>query len=325
MSEFISSLADRIIAGGLITREEALALLLFENSALQTAANRVRAHFCGNRYELCAIINAKSGRCGENCRFCAQSSSYTTQINEYPLIARETIVSEALKLAQAGVERFSVVTSGRRLSADETAQIADAFRLIRSESSIKLCVSCGLLTFKQFVQLKEAGLSRYHNNLETSRRFFPEICSTHTIDDKIAALEAARQAGLELCSGGIIGLGENWEDRIDMALQARELRVDSIPLNVLNPIPGTPLANQPILSNDDICKTFALFRLIYPSAAIRLAGGRGLMSDKGLQAFQSGCNAAITGDMLTTAGITIAADHKMIQNLSKPADSTIGE
>ena len=303
------------MVGKRLNRTEAVSLLSQNREELLYAANRIRTRFCGNQYELCSIINAKSGRCSENCRFCAQSSFHCTHVEEYPLLDSDSIVAAAMQNEQAGAQRFSLVTSGRRLSQSETDRIADVFRIIRERSSIRLCLSCGLLSLDQFVYLKESGLTRYHNNLETSRRFFPEICTTHTIDDKIAALLAARQAGLELCSGGIIGLGETWEDRIDMAFAARELQVDSIPINVLNPIPGTPLADRPFLSNEEICKTMALFRLVYPTASIRLAGGRGLFPDKGRRALLSGCNGAITGGMLTTAGITTKDDLEMIESI----------
>lgn len=181
-------------------------------------------------------------------------------------------------------------------------------------SNIELCASHGLLTEEQFRELKASGVFRYHANIETSRRFFPQICTTHTYDDKIACIKAAQRAGLSVCSGGIIGLGENWEDRIDMAFSLQELGIESIPINVLIPIKGTPLQNQKPLSEDDIIRTIVIFRYINPTAYIRLAGGRTLMQDSGRHAFHSGANAAITGNMLTTSGNNIKQDLEMLSD-----------
>ena len=188
-------------------------------------------------------------------------------------------------------------------------------RKIRDDVGIAVCVSFGLLNEAQFRKLKEAGVTRVHNNLESSRRNFPNVCTTHTFDDKIAAIRAAQAAGLTVCSGGIMGLGETAEDRIDMALTLRELGIKSIPVNMLNPIPGTPFENNPKLTGEDMRRIVAVYRFILPDASIRLAGGRGLLADKGKSCFTSGANAAISGDMLTTAGITTKTDMEMLQEL----------
>lgn len=186
---------------------------------------------------------------------------------------------------------------------------------IRKNCKIKLCASGGLLTYEELCQLKEAGVTRYHNNLETSRRFFSQMCTTHTYDEKIETIKAAKKAGLTVCSGGIMGLGENMEDRIDLAFTLRDLDITSVPINILNPIKGTPLENNKVLSLDDVRKIVAIYRFILPKAQLRLAGGRGLLDDKGLSIFTSGANAAITGDMLTTSGISIDEDMKIIKKL----------
>ena len=186
---------------------------------------------------------------------------------------------------------------------------------MRRETGISPCASLGLLSREEFTLLKEAGLERVHNNLETSRRYFPEVCSTHTYDDKLQAIRNAQAAGLEVCSGGILGMGETVEDRVDMALELRRLGIRSVPLNLLNPIPGTPFAGRRPLPAEEMRKSAALFRWILPRAEIRLAGGRGLLPDKGRACFASGANAAITGDMLTTAGITVETDRKMLREM----------
>ena len=193
--------------------------------------------------------------------------------------------------------------------------MCDTIQQIRRETGISVCVSFGLLNEEQYRKLKEAGVSRVHNNLETSRRNFPNVCTTHTFEEKICAIRAAQAAGLSVCSGGIMGLGETVEDRIDMALTLRELGVKSVPVNMLNPIPGTPFEHNRRLSEWDMCRIAAVYRFILPDASIRLAGGRGLLRDKGKSCFRSGANAAISGDMLTTAGITVETDRELLKEL----------
>lgn len=305
-------LKEKVFQGILIPKEEAFLLLSEPLETLCEAANHIRIHFCGNHFDLCTIINGKSGRCSENCKYCAQSVHYHTDIAEYPLLDTDTIVKQALYNAERGVLRYSIVTSGRALNDAEIHSLCDAIHAIRETVQIKVCVSPGLLTEEQYQRLYAAGASRVHNNLEASAGFFPNICTTHTTKDKIAAIKAAKNAGMHVCSGGIIGLGETMEDRIDLALMLRDQNIRSVPVNVLNPIPGTPLESQPPLSYDEIRRTIAVFRFLLPKAAIRLAGGRGRMPDKGKACFLSGANAAISGDMLTTSGITIENDLQII-------------
>ena len=298
-----------------VTKEDALSLYSAPLKELCATANELREHFCGNAFDICTISNGKSGRCSENCKYCAQSVHYCTEIQEYPLMDSESLLKAAVYNKNSGVLRYSIVTSGRNLSVAELDMICERYRTLRDNCTISLCASHGLLSFEQFQQLKAAGVARYHNNLETSRRYFPHICTTHTYDDKIATIKNALAAGLEVCSGGIMGLGETIEDRIDMAFDLRSLGVKSIPVNVLNPIKGTPLGNSPKLTADEVARIVAVFRFILPDAAIRLAGGRGLLADKGKAVFQSGANAAISGDMLTTAGISIGNDMALLKDL----------
>ncbi|MDD5899623.1 MAG: biotin synthase BioB [Lachnospiraceae bacterium] len=311
----VENLGNEIMQGRQITREEAVRLYEEPLSRLCAKADEIRAHFCSDGFDICTIINGKSGRCSENCRFCAQSAHHPTGAEEYPLLSTEKIVAQAKVNEEQGVLRYSIVTSGKRLSDEEVNRMCDTVRQIRKETGIAVCISFGLLNEEQYRKLKEAGVTRVHNNLETSRRFFPYVCSTHTFDDKVRAIRAARAAGLTVCSGGIIGLGETPEDRIDMALTLRELGIKSVPVNLLNPIPGTPFEHNERLNEEDICRVVAVYRFILPDAAIRLAGGRGLLLDKGRSCFRSGANAAISGDMLTTAGITVETDKQMLKEL----------
>ena len=311
----IETLCERVLSGETITREQALDLYNQPLEPLCAAADRIRRTFCQDAFDLCTIINGKSGKCSENCKFCAQSAHNHTGAAVYPLLSAEEITAEAKKNDAQGVLRYSIVTSGERLSDDEVEAMCEAVRKIRAETGISVCVSFGLLDQKQYEKLRDAGVTRVHNNLETSRRNFPNICTTHTYDDKIAAIRAAQAAGLTVCSGGIMGLGENVEDRIDMALTLRELDIHSVPVNVLNPISGTPLEHCIPLTEDEVRRIVAVYRFLLPDASIRLAGGRGLLLDKGRACFLSGANAAISGDMLTTAGITVETDRRMLQEL----------
>lgn len=306
---------ENVLSGQKLTKEEALELYGQPIEALCSAANEIRRHFCAELFDICTIINGKSGSCSENCKFCAQSAHNHTCAAQYPLLPADEIVAHAKLNHAQGVLRYSIVTSGKRLSDAEVDRMCEAIRQIRSEVGISVCISFGLLNEAQYRRLKDAGATRAHNNLETSRRFFPQVCTTHTYEDKIAAIKAAQAAGLTVCSGGIMGLGETVEDRIDMALTLRELEVKSVPVNMLNPIPGTPFENNSKLTQEDMRRIVAVYRFLLPDASIRLAGGRGLLDDKGEGCFISGANAAISGDMLTTAGITVKTDLALLEKL----------
>ncbi len=312
---FTEEMKDKILRGKWIGREEALRLAEEPLEELRQAADEIRRKVCGSGFDLCTIVNAKCGRCSEDCRYCAQSAHYRTACEEsYPLLSTQELLEDARRNAQQGVLRYSMVTSGRRLSEEEVEQACESIRRIRAEVPIEVCVSFGLLDEVQFRKIKAAGASRVHCNLESSARYFPSVCTTHTYEEKIRTLQAAKRAGLSICSGGILGLGETMEDRIDMVLTARELGVKSIPVNLLNPIPGTPYENRVPLDNEAACRCVALFRFLIPDASIRLAGGRGLLGDKGEACFLSGANAAISGDMLTTAGITVETDMELLRS-----------
>lgn len=309
----IEDLAARAIREGGLDETILLDLVEAPLDALCDAADAIRKQCCGTSFEICSIMNVKSGRCGENCAFCAQSSHWSTQVACHPFASEDEIVSRAAADAANGSMRFSLVSSGQRVSPSEVDRACAAARRIRRETQADVCVSFGLLPIGEFKRLREAGVTRVHNNLETSRSFFPRICTTHDYDQKIEALHAAREAGMEVCSGGIIGMGETWLDRVEMASELRGLGVSSVPINVLNPIPGTPLERHAPLPLDEVRRTFAIFRFALPKAALRLAGGRALLSDAGRACLRAGANAAISGDMLTTSGFGIPSDIRMVE------------
>lgn len=304
----LKDLADKIIDGYEITKEEALELYYAPLEELKESASKITSHFFKEAIELCCISNGKCGKCSENCKFCSQSRYYNTEIQQSVLKSVDEFFKEAQANDRRGVHRFSIVTAGVRLSKAELKTIAQAYKKITSELKISCCGSLGLLDYDDFVMLKEAGLKRYHNNLETSPNFFKEICTTHTMKQKEDTIALAKKAGLEICSGCILGMGESVEDRVDIALELRKLQVDSTPINILNPIKGTPLENRPTVHPDEVRRTIALFRHVLPKTVLRLAGGRLIIQKYFTDLYKYGINAEITGDMLTTAGLTVADD-----------------
>ncbi|MFH7327052.1 biotin synthase BioB [Desulfurivibrio sp. C05AmB] len=271
----------------------------------------------GQAFSFCSIINAKSGKCSEDCRYCVQSGHYRTAAPIYPLKDSEEIVAAARAAREAGATRFSLVTSGRGLPEAEVEPVAAAITAIRRRVGIRVCGSFGILDRATLERLKAAGMSRYHHNLETSERFFPRMTTTHSYSDRVATIRAAQQAGLEVCSGGIFGLGETEDDRIDMALDLRELAVDSVPLNILIPLPGTPLAETPPLEVREIIRSIALYRLLLPGICIRLAGGREVaLQDFLAAAFLAGADGMMIGGYLTQKGRSVEADRKFAAEMA---------
>lgn len=313
----LNAYKNKVLQGGSITKIEAMQLVKADLNELTNAADQIRTYFCHHQVDVCCIINGKSGACSENCRYCAQSSNVEGPSQVHRLLSMETILQDAVCREKEGIQRYSIVTSGRRLLAWELEELECIYRRLRRHTALSLCASHGLLDLEDFKRLKAAGLTRYHNNLEAGRNFFPSICTSHAYDDKIQTLCMAKQAGLEICSGGILGMGESWEDRIDLALELRKLSVTSIPINFLNPIAGTPLQHQPLMREEEMERAVAVFRFLHPRAYLRLAGGRGLIRDKGKRLLQCGANAMISGDMLTTAGVTTASDMEMLKELGR--------
>jgi biotin synthase len=315
------ALAQEIINGRRITREDDLSVFLTcDLEELCKGADQIREYFVGETVDLCSIINGRSGRCPEDCKYCAQSAHNHTNCEIYDFLPEETILEACKMNEQEGVHRFSIVTAGRALTGQEFDQAIHAYETMHRECRIDLCASMGFLNAEQLHRLHEAGVTSYHHNIETSRRNFPNICTTHTYDQKIETLKMVKAEGMCACSGGIIGMGETWEDRLDMAVSLAELGIDSIPINALMPIKGTPLEDQERLTEDEILRTIAFFRYINPAANIRLAAGRALLTNDGELAFQSGASATITGNMLTTAACaTIRSDKEMLQALGRDA------
>jgi biotin synthase len=280
------------------------------------AASEIREHFKGRQITLCGISNAKSGKCSEDCAFCAQSSRYPTDAPVYPLKTADRIAAEAQKAARGGAEFFGIVTSGKRIKAKrEWAALFKAIEGIGA-AGLKPCASLGLIDADQARNLKSAGLYRYHHNLETSRSHFPHICTTHAYDEDVQTVHTAQAAGLTVCSGGVIGLGEGISHRIELAALLKELDVDSVPLNILNPVKGTPLARTPSLPPLEILITIAVFRFMLPEKEIKLCGGK----EKNLRqllplGIVAGANSLMTGDYLTTTGRDSRLDVEMILDL----------
>lgn len=296
-----------------ISREEASALAAVDDlDALCDAADLISRSLVGNTVDSCSIVNARSGLCGEDCKWCAQARRHHTGCETYEHLDEELILDAGRRNAQAGICRFSLVTSGRTLSDKDVDIFCHAYRRLADETGLYLCASMGLLDDDQLRRLAEAGVKRYHCNMETSRRMFPTLCTTHTHDDKLRTIRAAKKAGMAVCSGGIIGMGETLDDRIDFAFELAEIDVDSVPMNILNPIPGTPLENTPLISEEDIIRTAALWRFILPAKSIRFAGGRMRLSHESMKRIlHGGVNGVLMGDMLTTVSNDIASDKKL--------------
>ena len=272
----IQEIKEQVLQGNQIAKAEALQLYGEPLEELCLAADEIRYQFCGNRFDLCTIINGKSGRCSENCKYCAQSACYHTEIEEYPLLAVEKIKEQAKYNEERGVLRYSIVTSGKALNDTEVEHVCESVREIHKESKIKVCVSGGLLNETQFRKLKQAGVTRVHNNLETSRQNFPNVCTTHTYEQRVNNIHMLQRLGFEICSGGIIGMGESKEDIVDMLLDLREIQPEALPINFLLPIPGTPLENADtsVLTPSYCMKVLCLARLMVPQSDIRCAAGR---------------------------------------------------
>ncbi len=323
---FLNKLTDRILSGGAITRSEALKLARLHAAEdivmLMAHAHIIRRHFKGARVDLCAIVNARSGRCPEDCIFCAQSAHYKTEITTYPLLAKRDILAQARQARDNRARHFSIVTSGRGINgADDINRICAYVTEISETGSIP-CASLGILTREQFAQLREAGLKRYHHNLETAESHFGSICTTHSYAERVQTIRLAQEAGFEVCAGGIFGMGETPQQRIELAFTLRELNVDSVPLNFLHPIPGTPAEKYQMLSPLEIVKIISLFRFVLPEKEIRVCGGR----ETGLRTLQplmyiAGASGTMIGNYLTTSGRDPATDLREIIDLGLTVES----
>lgn len=326
LGEWLQDLAEQIIAGKRVSREEAIALTNIEGEEnillLCKAADKVREACCGNTVDLCSIINVKSGNCSENCAFCSQSAHHPgIESPIYGLKSTEEILAQAKAAEAAGAKRFCLVSQGRGLKynspkSPEFDRILETVARIIEETNIKPCCALGEVTPEQAQALREAGVTRYNHNLEASENYYSEIVSTHTWRDRVETVKNLKAAGIQACSGGIMGMGESWEDRVDLALALRELEVESVPLNLLNPRSGTPLGDRPKIDPYEALKAIAIFRLILPEQIIRYAGGReAIMGELQGLGLRSGINAMLIGHYLTTLGQPPEQDQAMLESL----------
>ena len=312
----INQLLKKTINGEKITVNEAhfISSDSCDLEELLSCATKLREHFSNNVIHRCAIVNARSGGCEENCAFCAQSRYHKTDAAVFPFLTRANLLAEAGKAKDTGVTCFGIVTSGRTVTDKEIEVIVEVLDECLAMGFPSIGASLGILSYEQLKRLKDAGLRHYNHNLETSRSFYPSICTTHTWDDRYLTLRHAKRAGLEICSGGIFGLGESWSDRIDMGLTLSELDIRNVPLNFLSPIIGTPLADAPKIHADEGLRAIALYRFILPQAIIRICGGRPLtFAGRQQDIFRAGASGILTGDYLTTTGNTFESDNTLIE------------
>lgn len=317
MSPQALKIAEEIIAGKRLTKEDDLQFLMEDDLALlMDGANRIREALCGNRVDLCSIINGRGGKCSENCKFCAQSAHHHTDCDVYGFLETDRLIEDCTRVNKNGVDRYSIVTAGRTLEGDDLEKAIASYQALHEAfPDMILCASHGLMKGEDLKRLKDAGVTMYHANIETSPNYFSQICTTHSFEDKLKEIQTAKEAGLSVCCGGILGMGESWSDRIDMALCLFELEITSIPLNFLIPIKGTPLEDIKRLEQDEILRIVAIFRYLNPTAWIRMAAGRNYFPDGGTKLFLAGANATLTGDMLTTVGNNTAQDRIMLEQM----------
>ncbi len=313
----IDKLKEKVLSGEKLSREEALSLCDIEASRRQElwdAAEEITSAMCDKTFDSCSIINARSGKCPENCKWCAQSAHYKTEIDTYPLVSHDECMRIAGINREAGIHRFSLVASGRKMEGKELDTVCGYYREMQRRGGLRLCASLGLLDRESLQKLFDAGVTRYHCNLETAPSFFSSLCTTHSIEDKINTINMAREIGFEICSGGIIGMGETPRQRIELALELLRIDPHSIPINILCPIPGTPLENCPPVPEEEILDTISFFRFIHPAKILRFAGGRaGMSRENQLTALRIGINGGIMGDMLTTVGSKVNEDRQLIR------------
>lgn len=306
---------EKVLSGGSVTKAEALYLTTVDINKLGKAADEIRKHFCGNKFDMCAVMSVKGGRCSENCKFCSQSCVSKAEIPSFKIRETDYVKEDALAHSGLGISHYCQVASGRKMNDEGIETICKNTKAIVENTDLTPCVSLGLLTKDDLIKLKKSGVKRVHNNLETGPAYFPKVCTSHTYEEKLQTIRLIRECGLELCSGGIFGIGESWNDRIDMALILREFKPESVPINMLNPVKGTPMGDRPVLSREEVMRIICVYRFILPASFIRLAAGRDYLEDGGKLLFTNGCNATITGDMVTVKGISIKEDLSSIEKI----------
>ena len=312
--EYVEELKNRVLGGGAaITYDEAMKLAYEDLDVLAASANEIRKRFCGDRCDVCSVISVKEGRCTENCKYCAQSGIAEKEIPEVRLLGDPVVTEGAVVDRNKGSFRYCLVAEGRRLSKRELELAEKTVKDIHDNTDINICASFGLLDREDFEKLKGAGLTMIHNNLETSPEYFPQVCTSHTQEQKKDTIHAAKAAGLKVCSGSLFGMGESMEDRVALAFELRNLGVDSVPMNLLNPREGTPFYDKTPLTEEEYVRIIAIYRFVMPEVMIRLAAGRGRYEDNGEAALAAGANAVISGDFLTTDGTSFELDFAMIK------------
>jgi biotin synthase len=314
----IQKIGDKVLEGGSVSMKEILPLLEAKGPDvmdLVAVANRVRAEFNGNEIDLCSLLNAKSGKCSEDCAFCAQSAHYQTDAPTYPLMNADQMVKEAREAQKKRTGRFCLISSGRQLNDKEFEVILSGLDRIRKETTLDLDCSLGTLSEERAEALKRVGVTRYNHNLETAESHFSKICTTHSFQDRVQTIEILKGQGFSICCGGIIGLGESPQQRLELAFSVRQLGIDCIPFNILNPRPGTPLEHSETIPPIEIIKTISLFRLVLPKGTIKIAGGREAnLRDLQSLALLAGANGLIVGNYLTTPGRNAEDDLAMIRD-----------
>lgn len=315
--KIVAEALARVLSGEVLDEATLYKLAEIETAegrqALIDAAARITQTFCSRQFDSCSIVNARSGRCSEDCKWCAQSGHYKGACETYDIVDHDRAIEAAEYNSAQGIRRFSLVASGKRTSGRALAQICDILREVHDTFGTETCASLGLLSRGELQQLYNAGARRYHCNLETAPSYFGHLCTTHTQQQKLDTIEMARNIGFAICSGGIIGMGETRRQRVELAIELRKAHPVSIPINILSPIPGTPLEDTPLISEEEIVLAVALFRFAHPRLQLRFAGGRARLSREGmLRAMYAGINGGIMGDLLTTLGNTVAEDKTLI-------------
>jgi biotin synthase len=319
MDKRISDIAEIVLAGGLLDKEQAAVLLERDGAELYDIlywANRIREKSFGNGVRICSIVPGRLGGCEQDCKFCAQSSRYKTAVpRKAQVLTDEEIMEGARQAKAAGVPHFGIVYSGKAVSESELVRLEKLVQRIRREVGIRVCAGLGIIDDKQAMRLAAAGVERYNHNLETSERHFAEIVTTHTFAERVSTIKAAKKAGMGVCAGGIFGIGETEDDRVGMAMELRELGADTVPMNFLHPIPGTPLGDMKTLEPREILRIIALYRFLLPKASLKVAGGRVLnLRDMQSWIFYAGATSILSGNYLTTAGRAVKDDVQMVKD-----------
>lgn len=312
----IEQIVEKCLSNTGCTATEALALVDADEAKLFAGATKIREAFFGRQVALCSIINAKSGRCDMDCRFCSQSGHNSTEIEVYPFMDAQALEERIREDIKDGTRKCGIVTSGGRLSPSELSRLADVVKKVGAGKEAPVCSSLGRLMPEDFEMLMDAGITRFHHNLEASENYYPEICSTQAWSQRLETVKAAQQAGMKVCSGGLFGLGESWADRIELAITLRELGVDSVPVNFLYAHPGTPLKDREPLSAGEALRIIAIYRFLLPDVTLRVCGGRAhVLGERQAELFAAGANGLMTGNYLTVAGSQYESDLEMIRNL----------